>query len=120
MIRKDKYTIETCSRCKRPGWTRKVFYNLYTEEEQNKVFTNPVKIKNAPSGAENCYVSMGSSIYKAIKEGKELAKLMNKQIVFEFNDQTVIVNKDSDVDIIYRNWWINSYGETPEESFKKR
>lgn len=124
MIRKDEFETKTCPRCKRPGWTERVWRHLLTEEEQMKSFEKLglqiENVKGAPPGAERCYVSLSSTIHETVVEGKEIATMMNKPVAFDFNGHTVVVYKDSDVAKTVEDWWFRMYGETQAETFAKR
>ena len=104
MIRPEKHITETCDRCKRPGWTRKVFYNLVTEEEYEQIYSKKLEIKDAPEHAEKCYVRMGSDVGVTIEEAIELAVKLNRPVVFDFNERLIVVNQYSDPDVKYREW----------------
>jgi hypothetical protein len=120
MIRKPRQIVSECWTCHRGGWKRHEPYALRTEEEQFEMWGKIEQLPSAPEGAEICDVTISSSITEAIKEGKELANLLNKPVAFDFNRQLVVVYKDSNVDQLYRKWWFDMYGETPEESYAKR
>ena len=120
MIRSKRYVTETCSHCKRPGWKHENRYSLRTEEEQMSLFGKAATDKSAPEGAENLWVGCGSSIHETVKEAKELALTMKKTMAFMFNEFLVVVKEDSDVDKVVAKWWMEIYGETQEETFKRR
>jgi hypothetical protein len=124
MIRQPKIVTKTCHTCHRPGWTRTESYALYTEEEQRHCHGRQTYSKElAAKGLVNtelCDASAGSDIGSCIREGIDIAMAMTKAVAFEFNGKIVFVGAFSDPDQVYRKWWQDVYGETPEESFAKR
>lgn len=105
MIRKDgKYITERCPTCKKPGYKRQIFNSLWTEEEYLQSFGELEEVEGAPKDAECCVIRPGAQIGSTIKEAKELAIKMDKQIAFRFNGQLVVVNKRSNVDNVFRHW----------------
>ena len=120
MIREDKFETKTCHVCKRDGWVRKIYFNLCTEEEQLKLFNEIKEVEGAPSSAENCWVSIGASINEAVKEARELALQLNKEIAFCFNEKMVVVNKNSNVAWVINKWYVDVYGKTQKELWKER
>jgi hypothetical protein len=117
MIRPIKYVTETCRCCNRDGWTRRVQYSLFTEEE----YGNPIVVKGLPRGYTPLMAYAGSSVYDAVKEAIEFCQTYAyRGAGFEFNGKTVVVTSAADADKIAGKWWKDVYGETQAESFAKR
>jgi hypothetical protein len=121
-IRPKRFVEETCQRCRRPGWTHEVAFELLTEDEYEKMMRQPLdKIHGLPAGFESMYVGCGSSIRTAVQEAITYCREYNiKGVGFDFNDEPVFVTRTSDADKVYRDWWQRRYKETPEQSFAKR
>ncbi len=71
-------------------------------------------------GAFTAVVVGSASIFEATQEGSELAKDAKIPVAFCFIDRIVVVGPDDDPVQVARNWWIDFYKETPEESAARR
>lgn len=68
-----------------------------------------------------CAVVVGTrSIYEAAREAAEIAGRSGRQVAFQFIDQVVVVQPGDDPELWARTWWIERYGETPEQTLERR
>ena len=51
-------------------------------------------------------ISRGENIKDTIKNAFDMARILKKPILFEFNNISITVDKDSDLDSIYNNYKI--------------
>lgn len=122
-IRPKQFKTEVCHTCYRDGWKHEVHKDLLTEGEYKSIFTKDTMedIPGLPGGFEKMEAKAGSSIGSAIEEAKQYCKDYSvKGVGFMFNGEAVFVTAKSNVEKVYRDWWIRLYKETPEESFKRR
>lgn len=121
-IRPKRFVVETCQRCRRPGWKHEIAFELLTEDEYEKLMKHPLnKIPGLPAGFEPMYVGCGGNIGTAVQEAiAYCCEYGLKGVGFDFNDKPVFVTQTSDANAVYRDWWQRMYKETPEESFAKR
>lgn len=78
-------------------------------------------IEDAPSGAILADVAGSHHIFDCICEAKELAVQHQRPVSFPHMEGiTVTVHPDDDLDAIGRAWWQRVYGETPEETARRR
>jgi hypothetical protein len=108
-----------CPTCKRDGWKEEQWFSLYTEEEWGRPNSTMDGLRKKYPGYEVCLSRLGSSIYKAAEEAKQIAELVRRPVVFEFNKVDVVVTSSSDPSEVVGRWWKERYGETPEESFQR-
>ncbi len=115
--RTPKEWTEPCGQCHGTGVVHKrQFFALWTPDEYEHV----EPLHDAPPDAYVCTTAPGASIGEAVREGIEIAQTINRPVAFEFNGTMAIVQADSDLDTVYRDWWKRAYGETYEESLAKR
>lgn len=120
-----RHVVEKCSMHSCDGTRRyDVHPTLMTYEEYDQRYNHKLEAReslaNAPANAVLAYAGAGSQIFEACKEGVELAKEYDAPIAFEFNGKMVICYSWSTPEEVGRQWWQDSYGKTPEQSFAER
>lgn len=122
MIRPKRVVTETCSRCRRPGWTHENGFELLSEDEFEKIMGHALeKIKGLPAGYEPMYVGAGSSIWRSIEEARDYCREYGVTGVgFDFNGKPVFVTAESDPEQVGKEWWKLVYGRTYEEDMANR
>jgi hypothetical protein len=60
------------------------------------------------------------TIFDACREAAMIARAARRAVAFRFNDRTVVVNVGDDGDRVARQWWLDTYGETPEQTAARR
>lgn len=79
-----------------------------------------VPARGAPPDAIHACVVGCSTIFEACREAAAIARRSDRPVAFEFNEHCVVVLGCDDPDTIARMWWIKAYGETPEQSARRR
>lgn len=102
--------MSPCCRCKGTGQVDDGYCLAPTKDT----------ITGAPRGSIPAFVCGAVTIFEATREASELAKAAKRPVVFRFNELTVIVQPDSDPDLVARSWWMDSLGETPEQTAARR
>ena len=127
MIRRKRYTTETCWTCRRPGWRHENPYTLWTEDEWKRLFQDHTEFQFEPKlrakylDYEALSVHGGMvSVWDCCREGADLASELGRTVVFSFNQHDVIIRPGDDPELVGRDWWFRAYGKTPEESAKER
>lgn len=101
--------IDVCDRCRGCG-----------EVERPYALAMAQHIKGAPNDAIRAMVIGSFGIWAACVEAAEIANRAYEPVAFEFNDTCMVVRPGDDPDRVYRAWWRDTYGETPEETARKR
>ncbi len=100
---------QKCPRCNGCGTVIDGYTLAFTE-----------RFDGAPSGALCAAVVGASGIFETCREAVLLANRAGRHIAFDFNERVVVVQPGDDGDRIAREWWQETYGETPEESAARR
>jgi len=97
-------TVE-CPTCHRPGWVRKIWHSLMTEQE----WGGPIQIDDLPPGYIPMLVMKGVTIHDAVGEGMDYCREHKVDgVAFRFNDRTVLVSASSEFQAVVRDWWKNT------------
>lgn len=60
------------------------------------------------------------TIWGCFQEAGQYAGILDKPVAFVFNEVLCVVRPGADTDKLWRGWWKKAYGETYEQSFRKR
>jgi hypothetical protein len=103
-VRTPKEWTETCRECGGAGTVHKrESFSLWTPDEYEQ--TQPIDAKHdAPKNAYVCTVSAGASLFAAVREGVELARLVERPVAFVFNGLLAICRAGDDPKAIADEW----------------
>lgn len=107
---KRLYRTKKCPRCDGHGEVDEPYALTHWEQA----------IKGAPSDSIHACVAGMFDIFTACREAVQIARAAKRPVVFDFNDQIVVVRWSDDPDLIARVWWQRAYGCTPEETWRAR
>jgi hypothetical protein len=105
--------------------TRKIQPMLLTPDDQLELYGGrfPIeRVKGASAGSIECSTrgTADVTIQGACGEGVEIAGKLGRPVVFDFNGVLVVCQKDDDPEKLWRKWWKKRYGETYEQSVRRR
>lgn len=98
-----------CTRCRGSGTIHEPYALVPAE-----------RVRRAPKGAILGQVVGCSSIFEACREARDIAVLARRPVAFDFNCALVVVRPTDDYRAVARKWWKKAYGETPEETARRR
>lgn len=105
-IRPKRFVTETCSQCKRPGWTHENRYKLETLDEFGDSAWNPragVSGRDFPDNYQLMIVRSGVPLYPCIQEAIDFCKDYDLDGAgFMFNNMLVLVTADSSIEDVIR------------------
>lgn len=77
-------------------------------------------MEDAPSDAIRATVVGSSDIFTACQEASDISRKAEAPVSFTFIDRTVTVRQADDPNVVARRWWMEEYGETPEQTRARR
>jgi hypothetical protein len=75
---------------------------------------------DAPSDAIRAFVVGSNDIFTACREASDISRKAGAPVAFRFIDRTVTVRPPDDPTAVARRWWMEEYGETPEQTRARR
>jgi len=119
VIRTPREWTETCPECKGSGHVkRRDHFSLWTQDEHEPHKSEFIG-HDVPPDVYKCTVMGGANITASCREGVSIANLVNKTVVFVFNNILVACGPGADPGTVLGEYWQQVNRMTKSEEGRK-